>query len=84
MNGRFEFLSGADAGFALDTNFTNLHQLVERLLTFVTIGVIRVFTRLRLKEATAWQAATFPRRVSKRRSPLGLSPFFLQESIRSD
>src|SRR5262245_49622567 len=43
-----------------DTNFTKLTPIDQ---LFVIIRVIRVFTRLRLKGATAWQAAAFPRRV---------------------
>jgi len=35
---------------------------------------IRVFTRLRLKEATAWQAAVFPRKVFGKRDRRATDP----------
>jgi hypothetical protein len=47
-----------------DTNFTNSHQFIN---LFVTIRVIRVFTRLRLNRATVWQAAAFPRKAFEMR-----------------
>jgi hypothetical protein len=43
---------------------TNSHQLIS---PFVLIRVIRVFTRLRLNRATAWQAAAFPRKAFEMR-----------------
>jgi hypothetical protein len=39
---------------------TNSHQLIS---LFVIICAIRVFTRLRLNGAAAWQAAVFPRKA---------------------
>jgi hypothetical protein len=41
---------------------------------FATIRVIRVFTRLRLDRATAWQAAAFPGRVFEKRDRRATDP----------
>jgi hypothetical protein len=38
------------------------------------IPVIRVFTRLRLNGATAWQAAVFPRKVFGKRDRRATNP----------
>jgi hypothetical protein len=61
ITARLSRRNGSDRSYQLaDTNFTKF-TLSDQL--FVIIRVIRVFTRLRLNRATAWQAAAFPRRV---------------------
>jgi hypothetical protein len=49
---------------------SGLHDVHE----FVIIRVIRVFTRLRLNRATAWQAAVFPRKVFGKRDRRATNP----------